>query len=135
MSKKLVICCDGTGNQVEGNLSNVLKLFRILHKNECQRVYYNPGIGTIGTDDPWTRLTQNTKGVFELATGYGLDAEILGAYRFLAEHYQKDDRVFLFGFSRGAYTIRALAGFIHIIGLLPRRARSVPARDDFAFSY
>jgi uncharacterized protein (DUF2235 family) len=119
MSKNIVVCCDGTGNQVEGNLSNVLKLFRILQKNERQRVYYNPGIGTIGTDDPWTRLTQNTKGVFELATGYGLDAEILGAYGFLAEHYQKDDRVFLFGFSRGAYTVRALAGFIHIIGLLP----------------
>jgi uncharacterized protein (DUF2235 family) len=119
MTKNIVICCDGTGNQVEGNLSNVLKLFRILQKNERQRVYYNPGIGTIGTDDPWTRLTQNTKGVFELATGYGLDAEILGAYRFLAKNYEKGDRVFLFGFSRGAYTVRALAGFIHMIGLLP----------------
>jgi uncharacterized protein (DUF2235 family) len=64
MSKNIVICCDGTSNQVEGNLSNVLKLFRILPKNERQRVYYNPGIGTIGTNDPWTRLTQNTKGVF-----------------------------------------------------------------------
>ena len=119
MGKNIVICCDGTGNQVEGNLSNVLKLFRILHKNDGQRVYYNPGIGTIGTADPWTRLTQNTKGVFELATGYGLDDEILSAYRFLGENYQKDDRVFLFGFSRGAYTVRALAGFIHMIGLLP----------------
>lgn len=95
MTKNIVICCDGTGNQVEGNLSNVLKLFRILQKNERQRVYYNPGIGTIGTDDPWTRLTQNTKGVFELATGYGLDAEILGAYRFLAKNYEKGDRVSL----------------------------------------
>ena len=119
MGKNIVICCDGTGNQVEGNLSNVLKLFRILHKNDGQRVYYNPGIGTIGTADPWTRLTQNTKGVFELATGYGLDDEILSAYRFLGENYQKDDRIFLFGFSRGAYTVRALAGFIHMIGLLP----------------
>ena len=119
MGKNIVICCDGTGNQVEGNLSNVLKLFRILHKNDGQRVYYNPGIGTIGTADPWTRLTQNMKGVFELATGYGLDDEILSAYRFLGENYQKDDRVFLFGFSRGAYTVRALAGFIHMIGLLP----------------
>ncbi len=119
MGKKIVICCDGTGNQVEGNLSNVLKLFRMLRKNDGQRVYYNPGIGTIGTDDAWTRLTQNTKGVFELATGYGLDDEILGAYRFIAENYQKDDSIFLFGFSRGAYTIRALAGFIHMVGLLP----------------
>ena len=51
MGKRIVICCDGTGNQVDGNLSNVLKLFRILQKNDGQRVYYNPGIGTIGTDD------------------------------------------------------------------------------------
>jgi uncharacterized protein (DUF2235 family) len=119
MGKNIVICCDGTGNQIDGNLSNVLKLFRILHKNERQRVYYNPGIGTIGTDDPWTKLSQDAKGVFELATGYGLDDEILGAYRFLAENYEKGDRVFLFGFSRGSYTVRALAGFIHMIGLLP----------------
>jgi uncharacterized protein (DUF2235 family) len=119
MGKNIVICCDGTGNQVEGNLSNILKLFRILRKSDEQRVYYNPGIGTIGTDDPWLQATQNAKGVFGLATGYGLDAEILGAYRFIAEHYQEDDRVFLFGFSRGAYTVRALAGFIHMAGLLP----------------
>lgn len=98
MAKNLVVCCDGTGNQIEGNLSNVLKLFRILHKNQEQRVYYNPGIGTIGTNDPWTILIQNTKGVFELATGYGLDEEILGAYRFLAESYQEDDQVFVVRF-------------------------------------
>src|SRR5215470_8543936 len=91
MAKNIVICCDGAGNQVESNQSNVLKLFRILHKNDGQRVYYNPGMGTIDTNDPWTRLTQNTKGVFELATGYGLDDEILGAYRFVVENYQKDD--------------------------------------------
>jgi uncharacterized protein (DUF2235 family) len=119
MSKNIVVCCDGTGNEIEGNLSNVLKLFRILRKNADQRVYYNPGIGTIGTNDAWTRLTQNTKSVFELATGYGLDDEILGAYGFVAETYEPDDRLFLFGFSRGAYTVRALAGFIHMIGLLP----------------
>jgi uncharacterized protein (DUF2235 family) len=119
VSKNIVVCCDGTGNQVEGNLSNVLKLFRILRKNADQRVYYNPGIGTIGTNDEWTRLTQNTKSVFELATGYGLDDEILGAYRFVAENYEHDDQLFLFGFSRGAYTVRALAGFIHMVGLLP----------------
>src|ERR1700752_3044149 len=113
MAKNLIVCCDGTGNQVEGNLSNVLKLFRILHKNQGQRVYYNPGIGTIGTNDSWTKLTQNTKEVFELATGYGFDDEHLGAFKFLADNYQEEDQIFLFGFSRGAYTVRALAGFIH----------------------
>jgi uncharacterized protein (DUF2235 family) len=118
MGKNIVICCDGTGNEVEGNLSNVLKLFRILRKTSDQRVYYNPGIGTIGTSDAWTKITQDAKGVFELATGYGLDDEILGAYGFVAENYAPDDRLFLFGFSRGAYTVRALAAFIHVVGLL-----------------
>jgi uncharacterized protein (DUF2235 family) len=119
MSKNIVVCCDGTGNEVEGNLSNVLKLFRIAQKNEQQRVYYNPGIGTIGSRDPWMRLKQNAKAVFGLTTGYGLDDDILGAYRFVAEQFEAGDQIFLFGFSRGAYTIRALAGFIHMVGLLP----------------
>ena len=118
MAKNIVICCDGTGNQVEGNLSNILKLFQIVDKDSTQRVRYQPGIGTIGTDDAWTRLKQNTKAVFELATGYGLDDEILGAYRFLAEQYEDGDAIFLFGFSRGSYTVRALAAFIHMVGLL-----------------
>jgi uncharacterized protein (DUF2235 family) len=118
MPKNIVICCDGTGNQVEGNLSNVLKLFQIVIRDATQRVRYQPGIGTIGTDDAWTRLKQNTKAVFELATGYGLDDEILGAYKFLAEQYEDGDDIFLFGFSRGSYTVRALAAFIHMVGLL-----------------
>jgi len=119
MAKNIVICCDGTGNQVDGNLSNVLKLFRIIEKNSEQRVYYNPGVGTIGTDDLWTRWKQNFYAIFGLATGYGLDGEILGAYKFLAARYEQGDSVFLFGFSRGAYTVRALAAFIHMVGLLP----------------
>ena len=119
MSKSIVICCDGTGNEVEGNLSNVLKLFRIAQRNAGQRLFYSPGIGTIGSADNWTRLKQNTKSVFELATGYGLDREILGAYRFICEQFEPADNIFFFGFSRGAYTVRALAGFIHMVGLLP----------------
>jgi uncharacterized protein (DUF2235 family) len=119
MGKNIVICCDGTGNEVEGNLSNVLKLFRIAQKNAGQKLFYSPGIGTIGSADSWTRLKQNTKSVFELATGYGLDEEILDAYRFLSAQFEPTDSVFLFGFSRGAYTVRALAGFIHMVGLLP----------------
>jgi uncharacterized protein (DUF2235 family) len=119
MAKNIVICCDGTGNQVEGNLSNVLKLFRILRKNGEQRVYYGPGIGTLGNDDPWTLFKQNAKAVFGLATGYGLDDEIIEAYKFLVGHYEDGDDIFLFGFSRGAYTVRALAGFIYMVGLLP----------------
>jgi uncharacterized protein (DUF2235 family) len=119
MGKNIVVCCDGTGNQVEGNLSNVLKLFRIAQKTDAQRIYYHPGVGTIGTDDAWSRLRQNAKGVFGLATGAGLDDDICNAYRFLATHYEAGDDIYLFGFSRGAYTVRALAGFVYMVGLLP----------------
>jgi uncharacterized protein (DUF2235 family) len=120
MGKNIVVCCDGTGNEVEGNLSNVLKLFRIAQKNDHQRVYYSAGIGTIGSDDNWTRLKQDTKSVFSLATGYGLDQEILGACQFICEEFEDNDAIYLFGFSRGAYTVRALGGFVHMLGLLPR---------------
>ena len=116
--RNIVICCDGTGNQVTGDLSNVLKLFRILRKDEKQRVFYDPGVGTIGMEQPWDRLKAKARAVWGLATGAGLDDNILDAYRFLVETYEDGDRVFLFGFSRGAYTVRALAGFIHTIGLL-----------------
>ena len=119
MAKNIVVCCDGTGNQIERNLSNVLKLFRITSKNELQHVYYNAGIGTIGSSDAWSRWRQNVKSIFELATGYGLDADILGVYIFICRHFKEDDSIFLFGFSRGAYTARAVAGMIHMVGLLP----------------
>ena len=69
MPKNIVICCDGTGNEIEGNLSNVLKLYRIARRGQEQRVYYDPGIGTIGQRDEWSRLKQNAKTVFGLATG------------------------------------------------------------------
>src|SRR4051794_15308338 len=118
VAKNIVICCDGTGNQIDANLSNVLKLFRVIRKDADQCVYYDPGVGTISSSDPWSRLKSNALGVWGLLTGYGLDDNILGAYQFLLERYVKDDRVFLFGFSRGAYTIRVLAGFLHLVGLL-----------------
>jgi uncharacterized protein (DUF2235 family) len=116
--RNIVVCCDGTGNQVSGDLSNVLKLFRIVRKDERQRVYYHPGVGTIGESDAWARTREDAKAVFGLATGWGLDDNILDAYRFLCSTWEEGDRIFLFGFSRGAYTVRALAGFIHMIGLL-----------------
>jgi len=119
MAKNIVIFGDGTGNEVEGNLSNVLKLFRICTKSADQVVYYNPGVGTIASDDAWSRFKKEFWSLFGLATGYGLDDEIKSAYRFLCERWQPGDRIYLFGFSRGAYTVRALAGFIYMVGLLP----------------
>jgi uncharacterized protein (DUF2235 family) len=118
MPKDIVICCDGTGNEINNTISNVLKLYRVLEKDEGQRVYYHPGVGTIGLQSTWGRIKQETSAILQLATGAGLDEDTLAAYRFLCKIYQKDDRVFLFGFSRGAYTVRVLAAFIHVMGLL-----------------
>ena len=118
MAKNIVICCDGTGNEIGTTISNALKLFRVLEKSDRQRVYYNPGVGTIGHQNSWQRFRQKTRAVFGLATGYGLDEDVLGAYRFLCQTYENGDRIWLFGFSRGAYTVRVLAAFMHVIGLL-----------------
>jgi uncharacterized protein (DUF2235 family) len=118
MPKNIVICCDGTGNEINENISNVLKLYRIVRKNAPQVVFYDPGVGTLSRPDPWSKFQQDTKMVLGLATGYGLDDNVLAAYDFLIDHYQDGDAVYLFGFSRGAYTVRVLAGFLHMMGLL-----------------
>ncbi len=118
MPKNIVICCDGTGNEIEEKQSNVLKLYRILKRDERQLVFYDPGIGTMAASSDWAALKQKMRNIFGLATGMGLDNNILQAYDFLVRHYEKGDVIFLFGFSRGAYTVRALAGFINAIGLM-----------------
>src|ERR1044071_2653841 len=127
MAKKIVLCCDGTGNEIEANLSNVLKLYRMVRKTEEQVVYYDPGIGTISSSDPWSRLKSNALGVLGLLTGYGLDENLLDAYQFLIDTYVEGVRIYLFGFSRGAYTIRVLAGFLRLIGLLAPAQKNLSA--------
>jgi uncharacterized protein (DUF2235 family) len=120
--RNIVICCDGTGNEISQNISNVLKLYRCLRKTEKtdprQIVYYDPGVGTLARPDPWHKFKQDFNAILGLATGYGLDDNVLAAYDFLVQHYQHGDQIYLFGFSRGAYTVRVLAGLIHKIGLI-----------------
>ena len=117
-SRNLVILLDGTGNELGRNLSNVLKLYRIAEKGERQLCFYNPGVGTISRINPWRRFQQKVNGILGLATGYGLDETVLSAYRFLVENWREGDRIFLFGFSRGAWSVRVLAGLLHLIGLV-----------------
>ena len=122
MTRNIVICCDGTGNEIGENISNVLKLYRCLRKTPKtaprQLVLYDPGVGTLARPDPWRKLRQNFVMVLGLVTGYGLDDNVLSAYEFLIENYEDGDQIYLFGFSRGAYTVRVLAGLIHKVGLL-----------------
>jgi uncharacterized protein (DUF2235 family) len=131
MPKNIVICCDGTGNQIKADLSNVLKLFRVARKTERQVVFYDPGVGTIGNSEPWARLKANVLGVWGLITGYGLDRNVLDAYRFLVDTYEDGDDIYLFGFSRGAYTVRVLAGFLRLVGLVNPPQRNL---SDYALT-
>lgn len=118
MPKNIIICCDGTGNEVNSELSNILKLYQIINKNGSQEVYYNPGIGTGGKYTKWSIIKQKISGLFKLITGYGLDEDVLNAYKFLCTHYNSGDKIWLFGFSRGAYTVRVLAALVNVVGLL-----------------
>lgn len=122
--KNIVICCDGTGNEIGENISNVLKFYRVLRKTNKtspqQVVFYDPGVGTLARPDAWRRLWQDALTILGLVTGYGLDDNVINAYQFLIEHYEDGDDIFLVGFSRGAYTVRVLAGLIHKVGLLSR---------------
>lgn len=131
MARNIVICCDGTGNQINDQLSNVLKFYRVLQKNDDQLVYYSPGVGTVGDYDSWQLVKQHVREFLGLATGYGLDDNVLDAYRFLCEHYAEGDAIWLFGFSRGAYTVRVLAAFIYVIGLLKPNQLNI---CDYAFT-
>ena len=122
--RHIVICCDGTGNEISENISNVLKLYRTLRKTEKthpnQLVFYDPGVGTLERPDPFKELRQDIQLVIGLAFGYGLDDNVLGAYQFIVDNHREGDDIYLFGFSRGAYTVRVLAALIHKIGLISR---------------
>jgi len=128
--RNIVICCDGTGNEISENISNVLKLYRCLRKTDKttphQVVFYDPGVGTLARPDPWQKLKQDFVAILGLATGYGLDDKVLQSYLFLVRNYQDGDQIYLFGFSRGAYTVRVLAGLIHKVGLIS------PEQDNLA---
>ncbi len=118
MAKNIVICCDGTGNEINDHHSNISKLYRVLKRSSGQLVYYDPGLGTMGASSDWARLRQTMEEFAGLALGVGLDRNVLDAYRFLVTHFEDGDRISMFGFSRGAYTVRVLAGFINTLGLL-----------------
>jgi uncharacterized protein (DUF2235 family) len=131
MAKNIVILLDGTSNQVSADRTNILRLYGVLEKSDRQLVYYDPGVGTLGDDRSWLWIWRKATEIWSLATGWGLDDNVKEAYRFLVENYDKGrgsdaavqerDRIYIFGFSRGGYTARVLAGFINALGLIEKR--------------
>ncbi|MGH8456777.1 MAG: DUF2235 domain-containing protein [Stenotrophobium sp.] len=121
--KRLVICCDGTWNtpdETDDGIpcpTNVVKIAQSVKdaadNGTAQQMFYDPGIGTSGG------LLQRA---FDAMTGVGVSRNICDAYRYLVTHYDPGDELFFFGFSRGAFTVRSLAGLVRKCGILRRNA-------------
>ena len=116
--KNIVICCDGTGAEYGRHNSNVVKLYQRVVRDSTQIAFYDPGVGTFSILG--RNLGRRTGTLLGQAFGAGMQLNIEDAYRYLMDRYRTGDRVFLFGFSRGAFTVRALAGMLHKCGLLQR---------------
>ncbi|KAK0243756.1 hypothetical protein EDD85DRAFT_171967 [Armillaria nabsnona] len=137
--RTLVLCFDGTGDQFDSDNSNVVNFFSTLKKDDPkeQLVYYQSGIGTYAIPEVASPITAKITKVIDSMIGIHLNAHVMSGYEFLMQNYQAGDKICIFGFSRGAYTARALAGMIHKVGLLPRaNYQQVPfayrmySRDD-----
>jgi uncharacterized protein (DUF2235 family) len=118
--RNIVICIDGTANEFKlRQNTNVVKLFSLLVRDpERQIAYYHPGVGTMAPPGALTRAAKAVTRLLGMALGYGLFDDIREAYCYLMNNYQAGDRIYIFGFSRGAYTARALAALIHVYGLM-----------------
>jgi len=123
VAKNIVLCCDGTGNEYGANNTNVVDMYEPVVRDANQVAYYDPGVGTFSV---FGRELGKTIGIIlGQGFGYGLTENIEDAYLYLMEHYRPGDKVFLFGFSRGAFTVRALAGMLHKVGLLQRGSNNL----------
>lgn len=141
MAKKIAIFADGTGNTVDRHKSNVLRLCTMLDLSEeaGQLAIYDPGVGTTTSLDTLQKILPASPRMcvvedearrplavrllempLGLLFGLGTDRNIRQLYRELIERYEPDDQIYLFGFSRGAFTARALAGLIYRCGVLRR---------------
>jgi len=121
MNKNIILCLDGTGNQFKEDNSNIVKLVRILEKDTKEQiVYYDPGVGTLADPAYRTFFSKGLSKIKGLALGRGIKEDIKQAYFFIMNNYEDGDRIYIFGFSRGAYTARSVAGMIQACGLLQK---------------
>ena len=119
MPKNIVICCDGTDNMLTlRSNTNIVHLYCCLKKSVDQVTYYNPGVGTLVEREKKSWVSRNWSRLKDLAFANTLHERVLDSYKFLMNTYEKGDSVFLFGFSRGAYTVRMLSGLLEMYGLL-----------------
>lgn len=119
MGRNIVICFDGTNNEYAATNTNVVKIYQMLDLDSGEQIaYYQPGIGTMAPDGVWNRFGQWLIKQLDLAVAWLLEQHVCDGYRYLMRYYGPGDQVFIFGFSRGAYSARALAAMVHQVGLL-----------------
>lgn len=111
MAKKIIILADGTGNAFTRQESNIWRLYDALDLTQADHLaHYVQGVGT-SSFRPWATI--------DAATGLGVPENVRRAYEYLCRNWSPDDQIYMFGFSRGAFTVRTLIGMIHHEGLLP----------------
>lgn len=119
MSKNIILCADGTGNKGGSTPdSNVYKIFNAidLHNPDIEQItFYDNGVGT--------QTNKFVRGL-SCAVGFGFQTNVCDLYEYLSRHYDAGDNIYMFGFSRGAATIRAFNGFIDACGLIDGRGKS-----------
>ncbi|CAK5284887.1 unnamed protein product [Mycena citricolor] len=116
----LILAFDGTGDQFDSDNSNIVQLVSALKKNDKskQMVYYQSGIGTYTTRKFATPFATTLSLTLDAMIAWNLDDHVMAGYEFLMQNYSENDRICIFGFSRGAYIARSLAGMLHKVGLL-----------------
>lgn len=128
MAKNIVICLDGTNNKLRAAANtNVVRLFDLLDLSDPARqvAYYDPGVGTFSSPAAWTPVARTLSRYAGLMFGAGLRQNLGEAYTYLMGSYEPGDRVFVFGFSRGAYTARALTGMLEVFGIFRPSAQNL----------
>jgi uncharacterized protein (DUF2235 family) len=123
-ARQIIICCDGTNNTLTGGTrdTNVLKLIsHLVPGDEDQILYYDPGVGSpdqLPSMGMVNYLNRKRERISGLAMGRGIYENIAEAYLFLVEKYREGDEIYIFGFSRGAFTARCVAGMVNLFGLI-----------------
>ncbi|MCY6382701.1 DUF2235 domain-containing protein [Hoeflea prorocentri] len=116
--KRIVVFADGTGNAFTQQESNVWRLYQSLDRSKPDQIArYIQGVGTSGNS-----LLAKLDG----ATGFGVPSNVRKLYRFICWNWEPGDEIFMFGFSRGSFTIRTLASLIHNQGLMPAEIDGKP---------
>lgn len=119
MSRNLVLCFDGTNNTYSATNTNVVKLYAMVDRTQDDQImYYQTGIGTFPPPGTWGKLKRWFITKVDLAIAWLLEEHVTDGYRFLMRYYRPGDQIFIFGFSRGAYSARALAAMLYKVGLL-----------------